>query len=84
MNSAKPMPPNTSFALLPATLLFFEADIQAKKAARAMAPEPPPTQPYYERRVVLTFAPPCSDGAGEETCTTFLAALSMPLHTREL
>lgn len=29
---------------------------RAKKAARAMAPEPPPTQPYYERRVALTLA----------------------------
>src|SRR5437899_6890650 len=40
-----------------------------EKAARAMAPEPPPTQPYYESGWCSPQQPPCSDDAGEDTCT---------------
>src|SRR5690242_1248281 len=50
-----------------------------------MAPEPPPTQPYYERRVVLTSAATllrrCRRGYLHHLVDS---ALTMPLHSREL
>jgi len=62
----------------------FSGVTKMKKAARAMAPEPPPTQPYYERRVALTSAATLlrryRRGYLHQTDTS---ALTVPSHVRE-